>query len=316
MARIRTVKPEFWTSEQVTDCSTNARLLFIGIWNFCDDRGVIPFKPKEIKGKVFPNDDILSTDVRRMIDELVNSDLLGVFQGPDGQEYLWVTGWRKHQRIDRPSYKYPEPPAEIQPRTGQLLLPIRRTFDEGHPPEGKGREGKGKEGTALDDDSTKAISPDQARLVIKAFDDARVEAYGPMQARPWPHHDDLGLATKFLESGASLDLCATVFRSIMQKRKSGGKSPPGNLAYFASAIPDAIAQSRIPLPKGRAAQINGTVVPIAVASKDQHHARLKANATLILASGYQADVSAADVREMVKDGMLTRDDAKKAGYRL
>jgi len=45
MARIRTIKPEFWVSEQVGECSPNARLLFIGMWNFCDDRGVHPAKP-------------------------------------------------------------------------------------------------------------------------------------------------------------------------------------------------------------------------------------------------------------------------------
>lgn len=34
MARIRTIKPEFWTSEQVMGCAPLARLLFIGLWNF------------------------------------------------------------------------------------------------------------------------------------------------------------------------------------------------------------------------------------------------------------------------------------------
>lgn len=40
MARIRTIKPEFWTAEQVMELSRDARLLFIGMWNFCDDAGV------------------------------------------------------------------------------------------------------------------------------------------------------------------------------------------------------------------------------------------------------------------------------------
>jgi len=34
MARIRTIKPEFWTAEQVMELSRDARLLFIGMWNF------------------------------------------------------------------------------------------------------------------------------------------------------------------------------------------------------------------------------------------------------------------------------------------
>jgi hypothetical protein len=42
MARHRVVKPEFFTNEQVVECSTNARLLFVGMWCFCDDGGVHP----------------------------------------------------------------------------------------------------------------------------------------------------------------------------------------------------------------------------------------------------------------------------------
>jgi hypothetical protein len=39
MARIRTIKPEFWTDEKVVECSFEARLMFIGMFNFADDKG-------------------------------------------------------------------------------------------------------------------------------------------------------------------------------------------------------------------------------------------------------------------------------------
>jgi hypothetical protein len=55
-SRMRTVKPEFWTSEQVVECSPNARLLFIGLWNFCDDSGIHPAATKRLKRDVFPAD--------------------------------------------------------------------------------------------------------------------------------------------------------------------------------------------------------------------------------------------------------------------
>ena len=54
MARIRTVKPEFWTSEQIVECDPVARLLFIGMWNFADDHGVLPYAPMTFKIQVFP----------------------------------------------------------------------------------------------------------------------------------------------------------------------------------------------------------------------------------------------------------------------
>ncbi|STV36571.1 primosomal protein I [Klebsiella pneumoniae] len=48
MARIRTVKPEFWTDEKVVECSIPARLLFIGLFNFANDNGMPERSPKTV----------------------------------------------------------------------------------------------------------------------------------------------------------------------------------------------------------------------------------------------------------------------------
>lgn len=114
MARIRTVKPEFWTSEQVMEVSPLARLLFIGMWNFCDDKGVIPASFKTLKAQVFPSDDILAADVERLIGELIAQELLVQFDA-DGRSWWFVTGWH-HQVINRPSKsRYPSPPCQSAP---------------------------------------------------------------------------------------------------------------------------------------------------------------------------------------------------------
>lgn len=106
MARIRTIKPEFWSSEQVMECQPLARLLFIGIWNFCDDGGNHPDSEKTIKARVFPGDEISSSSIRRMLDELSSNGLLSFYEH-SGKRYLHVSGW-EHQRIDKPTFKYPE----------------------------------------------------------------------------------------------------------------------------------------------------------------------------------------------------------------
>lgn len=114
MARIRSIKPEFWTSEQVMECSPLARLLFIGIWNFCDDGGNHPDAEKTLKALIFPGDDIDSASVRRLLDELSEHRLL-TFYERDGKRYLHVNGWR-HQKIERPTFKFPcfvEAPQEM-----------------------------------------------------------------------------------------------------------------------------------------------------------------------------------------------------------
>jgi hypothetical protein len=111
MARIRSIKPEFWTSEQVMDVSIPARCLFIGMWNFCDDAGIHPASEKSLKAKVFPGDDLTSTDVRRMIDELISVGLLVEYR-VDDEPFWQVTGWY-HQKIDQPTFKHPNPDGSV-----------------------------------------------------------------------------------------------------------------------------------------------------------------------------------------------------------
>lgn len=139
MARIRTVKPEYWTSEQVMECSPTARLLFIGMWNFCDDAGIHPASSKTAKAEVFPSDDFTSNDVQALIDELIANGLLVEYEAA-GKRYWQVTGWH-HQKIDRPNFKYPKP--SIRQPFDEHSTIDRQQIDEQSPPEGKGREGKG-----------------------------------------------------------------------------------------------------------------------------------------------------------------------------
>jgi uncharacterized phage protein (TIGR02220 family) len=108
MARIRTIKPEFWTSEQIVECSPIARLLFIGIWNFSDDHGVHPASIKRLKMEIFPSDSVSDSEIQAMVDELVLAQLMKHYE-VDGTGYWQVTGWEKHQKIERPTYRHPLP---------------------------------------------------------------------------------------------------------------------------------------------------------------------------------------------------------------
>lgn len=111
MARIRSIKPEFWTSEQVMELSRDARGCFIGMWNFCDDAGIHPASPKRLKAEVFPADDLTAADVRRLVDECINVGLVEEYQV--GDESFWiVTGWH-HQKIDKPTFQHPRPDGSV-----------------------------------------------------------------------------------------------------------------------------------------------------------------------------------------------------------
>lgn len=133
MARIRTIKPEFWTNERVMECSMNARLMFVGMWNFADDLGRLSLSAKTIKAQIFPSDEISSETILGMVAELSKNGLVLKYE-VEGREYLQIVGWQ-HQRIDKP-----------QP--GKCPGPING-YSKNDPgtlaTEGKGEEGKGRE---------------------------------------------------------------------------------------------------------------------------------------------------------------------------
>jgi hypothetical protein len=145
MARIRTVKPEFWTDEQVMELSPLARLLFIGMWNFCDDRGVHPASTKTLKAEVFPADDITADQIGGLVTEMIRQGLLSEFEA-QGRRWWAVTGWH-HQMINRPSTsKYPAPPTKSGADSGSAHGELNEDSVSTHGGLPAGREGKGEEG--------------------------------------------------------------------------------------------------------------------------------------------------------------------------
>ena len=172
MARIRTIKPEFWTSEQIVECSTSARLLFIGLWNFCDDGGVHPASIPRLKMEVLPGDPFTFEEVGAMVTELETAGLLVEFEH-GGSAYWYVSGWH-HQKIDRPTMKHPGPLNEKN--YVEISSRHRRDLDELSPP---GREGKGREGTGMD------INPPTPRegSVARGTEKSRSKRFGKAKPR-------------------------------------------------------------------------------------------------------------------------------------
>lgn len=144
MARIRSVKPEFWTDEDVTDASRDARLLFIGLWNIADDAGRLWDKPRQIKAQVLPTDD--DVDVAALIEELVGIGLLSRWVSADGRNFLQVRNFSQHQRPQHPTA------SKIDTRGAKCIS--SSTFTNPHEESGgliqerRGEEGSGEERTS------------------------------------------------------------------------------------------------------------------------------------------------------------------------
>lgn len=115
--RIRSIKPEYWRSPDITDLSIEDRLLFIGLWSYVDDNGVGVDDDATIIADLFARDmfrDPRETVARvtRGLSNLSDRGLI-VRYTVDGRRFLFVTGWEKHQRIDKPGKpRFPRPDAE------------------------------------------------------------------------------------------------------------------------------------------------------------------------------------------------------------
>lgn len=94
MARIRTIKPQFFTSEDITALLPLARLLFVGLFTECDREGRLEDRPKTIKMRLLPGDDI---DIDGLLWSLADAGLIRRYQA-DNMRVIQVISFGKHQR--------------------------------------------------------------------------------------------------------------------------------------------------------------------------------------------------------------------------
>jgi len=104
MPRKRQLDPSFWTNGEVASLKDKTKLFYMGSWNFADDHGVFPDKPKELRVSIFPYNP--QVKVEKYIEELVAAEKLIPYE-VDGKKFYWIKNFIKHQKIDYPTYKYP-----------------------------------------------------------------------------------------------------------------------------------------------------------------------------------------------------------------
>jgi hypothetical protein len=165
MARIRTIKPEFWCDEKLSECSLSARLTFIGLWTFADDEGRIEHQPARLRMQIYPCGSVSLTKIREYLGELSERSLIRVYS-VGSKEYLDIPNFCKHQKINRPT------PSKLPPFSENT----HGVLSEDSPLEGKGK-GTGKEGNA--------DSPEGSSAVIDGLDSKSWDRRPPRKL--WPH---------------------------------------------------------------------------------------------------------------------------------
>jgi hypothetical protein len=148
--RIRSIKPEFYRSPDITDLAVEDRLLFIGLWSYVDDNGVGRDVESDIIGDLFSMDMFRESreTVARVSRGLSNLSERGLIvrYTVDERPFLFVSAWERHQRIDKPAKpRYPRPDAE----NAILATPSRDLRDIPAPGTGEqGNRGTGEQGNS------------------------------------------------------------------------------------------------------------------------------------------------------------------------
>jgi len=178
MARIRSIKPGFFRSEDVSVLPFRARLTWVGLWTICDDHGRAKDSTRLIKGDLWSLEDhVTLDDVADDLDVLAAHERI-VRYSVAGRDYLAVVNWHLHQAINRPGQPtYPGPPIATGPvdpdergyckhccgtpeqlTTDSLIAHGTLTSGRGR---GKGREREGERATQLSE--SPAVDPGLAQ---------------------------------------------------------------------------------------------------------------------------------------------------------
>jgi hypothetical protein len=256
MARIRSIKPEFWKSESIACHDFFTRLVFIGLWTYVDDNGVGMDNPKLITAELFPLEDDyakVSRDLRESLARLADTGRIRRYT-VDGKGYLSIVNWSEHQKIDRPGKpRYPQaddPRATPTPPPTSNNKPPSRVLDEpsrdpsetlaaSHlPDQGAGDQGAGDQGAGDQGTPPVALAPLDAPDEV--IDAEIVDTPPPLFAVPDPAPSTDLATIQPLNAGQInrqwIDFCT----------QAGVKLPNRTIKRYGAAIKTALDQHFTP----------------------------------------------------------------------
>lgn len=208
MPRIRSLKPEFFTSEQIVSVSIPARYLFEGIWVFGDDDGYISPSPVQLKMKIFPGD---AVDVAPLLDELIAVGLVETVETDQGPALL-VPSFGNHQSPKYPTpSKYTRDGVSLSKHSPRIPPHVPKSSRSSHPgEERRGEERRERSGETLSSEvATAPVRPEILSLLDLL--DAEIERNGAK--KPARTKKNLDAARLLLErDGKTVDQVAAAIR--------------------------------------------------------------------------------------------------------
>jgi hypothetical protein len=119
LARIRSLKPGFFTNEHLAELPFAVRLLFAGLWTLADREGRLEDRPRRIKAALFPYDDV---NVNDMLQALAEKGFV-IRYTADGADFLSIPTFLQHQRPKTDEYPSSIPAPLLEHPRGKVSGP-------------------------------------------------------------------------------------------------------------------------------------------------------------------------------------------------
>jgi hypothetical protein len=124
MARIRSLHPEFFESDDTATLSPMAALTYAGLWVVADDEGrgraSLGFLHRRLHAG---RPGVTENDTGKALKELADQKLIRFYEGDGGAPLFFIPSFKRHQSPKYPSKsKFPEPPGEF-PQSSPSLPP-------------------------------------------------------------------------------------------------------------------------------------------------------------------------------------------------
>jgi hypothetical protein len=113
MARMRTIKPGFFTNDVLAEVEPLGRILFAGLWTLADRAGRLEDRPRKIKVEILPYDEC---DIESLLAQLAERRFITRYD-VNGTHYIQIRAFDKHQCPnikETPSTIPPPPDAEVR----------------------------------------------------------------------------------------------------------------------------------------------------------------------------------------------------------
>jgi hypothetical protein len=244
VARIRTIKPEFWTHEDLSALPEPTHMLAAALLNHADDEGYFNANPGLVKAACSPlrEPSVSIQDSLKLLSEI---GFITLLIGENGKRYGRVNSFDLHQRVNRPT------PSKIKALgvRADSSVATHTQLTEGSPPERNREQGTGnreigslrspssKTGEPVPDPPAPAdLNSKKVERLRQIAEEARL-AFNAALGKPVGLLPRVRLLTP--DRVAQVKRCLTVARAICQEQYGAPLITPRFWAdYFAVASED------------------------------------------------------------------------------